>query len=108
MSYQCHDTPRFEKDLATYPSLRERIWKQVQRITAAPYTNTEKLGHPANTLNLKGCPSAHVGRNFRIIFVICEECRAVPECQYCFCDGLPDQTIVFLTVRPHAKAYTMR
>lgn len=108
MTFQRHYMPRFKKDLATYRNLRERIWKQIQRIAADPYSNTEKLGHPANALNLKGCRSAHVGRNFRIVFVICEECRRVPECEYCFCAGLPDQTIVFLTVRPNDKAYAMR
>ncbi len=38
----------------------------------------------------------------------CEECKKEPECEYCFCEGLPDQTILFLTVRPHDKAYKMR
>ena len=33
-------------------------------------------------------------RNFRIIFVVCE--------------GLPDKTVVFLTVGPHERAYAMR
>jgi hypothetical protein len=59
-------------------------------------------------LNLKGCRSARVGMNFRIIFVICEECRREPECDYCFCEGLPDQAVIFLTVGPHEKAYAMK
>lgn len=108
MSYQRYYQPRFEKDLTTYPSLRDRIRKKVEQISTDPYVGTERLGHPAGALNLKGCRSAHVGRNFRIIFVVCEECRQEPECEYCFCEGLPDQAIVFLTVRPHDKAYTMR
>ena len=59
-------------------------------------------------INLKGCRSAHVGQNFRIIFVICEECRREPVCEYCFCEGLSDQTVVLLTVGPHDKAYQMK
>ncbi|MEA3339884.1 MAG: hypothetical protein U9R15_07950, partial [Chloroflexota bacterium] len=55
-----------------------------------------------------GCRSARVTRNFRIIFVICEECRQVPECRFCLCEGLPDRTVVFLTVGPHEKAYRLR
>jgi hypothetical protein len=39
---------------------------------------------------------------------VCEKCRRVPECRYCFCEGLPDNTIVFLTVGPHDRAYTMK
>jgi len=35
-----------------------------------------------------------VTRNFRIIFVVCE--------------GLPDKTVIFLTVGPHERAYAMR
>ncbi len=41
-------------------------------------------------------------------FVICEECRRVTECQYCFCEGLPDNTVVFLTVGPHGRAYELK
>jgi hypothetical protein len=35
-------------------------------------------------------------------------CRSVAECRFCFCEGLPDKTVVFLTVGPHDRAYTMR
>ncbi len=63
-------------------------------MVANPYAGTEKL-EKKGKLNLKGCRSAHVGMNFRIIFVICEECRREPECEYCFCDGLPDQAVPF-------------
>jgi hypothetical protein len=31
----------------------------------------------------QGCRSIRVIRSFRIIFVICEECRCVPECKFC-------------------------
>ena len=108
MNYRSRYQPRFAKDLAKYLKLRERICKKVEQISNAPYVGTERLGHPPGAINLKGCRSAQAGRNFRIIFVICEECRREPECEYCFCEGLGDQTIIFLTVGPHDKAYTMR
>jgi mRNA-degrading endonuclease RelE of RelBE toxin-antitoxin system len=108
MSYRRHYQLRFEKDLAIYRSLRDRIHKKVEQISEDPYVGTERLGHPSGAINLKGCRSAHVGQNFRIIFVICKECRKEPECEYCFCEGLPDETVVFLTVGPHAKAYAMK
>jgi mRNA-degrading endonuclease RelE of RelBE toxin-antitoxin system len=73
-----------------------------------PYAQTEFLGDVSGKLNLKGCRSARIDRNFRIIFVICEECRRIPRCEYCFCENLPDNTIVFLTVGPHDKAYAMK
>ena len=40
--------------------------------------------------------------------VVYEECRRVTECQYCFCEGLPDRTVVFLTVGPHGRAYALK
>jgi Txe/YoeB family toxin of Txe-Axe toxin-antitoxin module len=108
VSYQKQYLARFQKDLAAYQSLRARISKRIEEIAHDPYSTTERLGHPAGAINLKGCRSARVGRNFRIIFVVCEECKKEPECEYCFCDGLPDRTVLFLTVRPHDKAYQLR
>ena len=32
----------------------------------------------------------------------------MPECRFCFCEGLPDETVVFLTLGPHEQAYAMR
>jgi len=46
--------------------------------------------------------------DYEAVFVICEECRRIPECEYCFCEELTDRTVVFLTVGPHDKAYTMK
>ncbi len=66
------------------------------------------MGHKAGGLDLRDCRSVRVTRNFRILFVVCEECRQVPECRFCFCEGLPDCTVVFLTVGPHEKAYLLR
>lgn len=57
---------------------------------------------------MRSCRSARIDRNFRVIFVICEECRPLSSCEYCFCEGLSDKTILFLTVGPHDKAYDMR
>ena len=99
--------PRFDKHVKTLHNLRSRIEKVALQIIADPYARTEQLSHK-HGFNLKGCRSAHVGQNFRIIFVICEECRKEPECEYCYCAGLSDQTVVFLTVGPHEKAYTLK
>jgi mRNA-degrading endonuclease RelE of RelBE toxin-antitoxin system len=107
MSYQPAYTSRFDKRYETFRSLHSRIAEVVAQVIADPYAGTERLGKKGK-LNLKGCRSAHVGMNFRIIFVICDECRKEPECEYCFCEGLSDQTVVFLTVGPHDKAYAMK
>jgi len=105
-------TPAFETlylaNSKRYASLRARVKKRVDLILADPYQGTEQLGYPAKGMNLLGCRSAHVGRNFRIIFVVCEECRRKTDCLYCFCEGRTDKTVVFLNIGPHDKAYTMK
>ncbi len=99
---------QFVRNLRRYASLRQRIKRRVERILVEPYVNTELLSDASGKLNLRGCRSARIGRNFRVIFVICEECRSVPDCAYCFCEGLGDKTVVFLTVGPHDRAYDMK
>lgn len=108
MTYQRQYTARFSKNLGRFQNIRARIKKRVDEIAHAPYQNTERLGKASEGLNLKGCRSARVGRNIRILFVVCEECRKESECEYCLCENLADQTIVFLTINTHDKAYEMK
>ena len=106
--YQAIYESRFVRNLARYSNLRQRIQRRVEQILENPYARTERLGQVGSGLDLRGCRSARVDRNFRMIFVICEECRRVKDCQYCFCEGKNDETVVFLTVGPHDRAYTMK
>lgn len=99
---------RFRRNLEIYSHIRDRLERKLNQILRNPYHNSERLGVVARGLDLRGCRSAHIDRNFRIIFVICEECRKVKECQYCFCEGLPDRAVVFLTFGPHKRAYEMK
>ena len=99
---------KFVRNLRRYSSMRQNIKRRVKRVLSDPYQNTEVLTDPSGKLNLRGCRSARIDRNFRIIFVICEECRKIPECEYCFCDDLPDKIVVFLTVGPHDRAYAIK
>lgn len=98
----------FLMNLGRYASLKKSIKRRVDRILADPYLNTELLSDVSGRLNLRGCRSARVDRNFRIIFVVCEECRKVQKCEFCFCENVPAKTVVFLTVGPHDKAYAMK
>jgi mRNA-degrading endonuclease RelE of RelBE toxin-antitoxin system len=98
---------QFLKNERRYSSLRKLIQAHVDEILEDPYRDSEPLGWLPKGKDLRGCRSVRVTRGFRILFVICEECRRVPECRYCFCEGLPDQTVVFLTVGPHQQAYTV-
>jgi mRNA-degrading endonuclease RelE of RelBE toxin-antitoxin system len=99
---------KFVQNLRRYSSIRKNIKRRVGRVLSDPYQNTETLTDASKKLDLRGCRSARVDRNFRIIFVICEECRNIPECEYCFCNGLEDKTVVFLTFGPHDKAYAIK
>ncbi|MCK5543470.1 MAG: hypothetical protein KAI40_12330 [Desulfobacterales bacterium] len=106
--YQAGYEDLFAKNLSRYSSIKKLAKKRIDRILADPYHNTEFLGDPTGKLNLIGCRSARIDRNFRIVFVICEECINIQNCQFCFCEDLPDKTIVFLTIGPHDKAYTIK
>ena len=98
----------FTRNLRRYSSIRQPIKRRIDRVLTDPYHNTEFLGDASGKLNLVGCRSARVDRNFRIVFVICEECRNIQECEFCFCENLPNKTVVFLTVGPHDKAYEIK
>ncbi len=106
--YEAAYEERFVSNLRRYSSIRKNIKRCVERVLSDPYQNTEALVDISGKLNLRGCRSARVDRNFRVIFVICEECRNIPECEYCFCDDLPDKTVIFLTVGPHDRAYALK
>jgi mRNA-degrading endonuclease RelE of RelBE toxin-antitoxin system len=107
-NYEAVYEDKFVRNLRRYSSIRKNIKRRTERVLSDPYQYTEDLTDPGGKLNLRGCRSARIDRNFRIIFVICEECKRIPECEYCFCDGLDDKTVVFLTVGPHDKAYAMK
>lgn len=98
---------KFVENLKRYASMKKRIKQRVDKIIQDPYVNTEPLTNATGKLNLVGCRSIRVDRNFRIIFVICEECLTLPTAEYCFCDDLTTNTIIFLTVAPHDKAYNL-
>ncbi len=107
-SYQEGWGPRFAKAYRRYKSLRHRIDRKMAQVLTDPYAGTERLGKVPGGIDLRGCRNIRVTHNFRIIFVVCEECRRVPACQFCFCEGLPDETVVFITVGPHERAYAVR
>ena len=76
MSFIPYSKPPFAKDVKTYASMKSQIEKTVKSILADPYNNTEPLrnlpGHDS-----RGLRSKRVDKNFRIIFAICEECKAL-------------------------------
>lgn len=98
-------TPIFQKRLEQYSSLKPRIKNRVLAILQNPYLRTEPLQR-----ELKGLRSARIGRNFRIIFAISEEIKNIGYARDNFPKfyGFPDDTIIFITVGPHDKAYKLK
>lgn len=114
--YQEIYTPTFAHNLKKYSTVKEQAKKKVDRIISNPYYNTEPLQDKSNRKggqNLLGFRSSRIDRNFRIIFVVCEEWlklqnsgKEVTECPMCEELGQKNlKTIIFLTVGPHDKAY---
>ena len=99
---------RFVHNLARYSSLRQRIRRRVEQIINDPYSRTERLRQVHGGFDLRGYRSARVDRNFRVIFLICQEYRHFQGRQYPRCEGQDNETVVFLTVGPHDRAYAMR
>lgn len=93
--YQAFYEDKFVRNLARYSSLRHRIQRKIEQILIDPYDRTERLGRVSGGLGLRGCRSSRIDRNFRIIFVICEECQSIKECQYCFCEERTPETVFF-------------
>lgn len=106
--YQAVYEDLFVKNLRKYSSIKKYAKNKINRLLKDPYHNTEFLGDRKEKLNLIGCRSIRIDKNFRIVFVVCEECRSIQNCEFCFCEELPDNTIVFLTIGPHDKAYAVK
>ncbi len=107
-NYESVYEKQFVRNIRKYSSLRKQIKRRIERILENPYNNTESLTDSSGKLNLLGCRSVRIDRNFRVIFVVCEECRKISECEFCFCDNVSDNTVIFLTVGPHDKAYAVK
>ncbi len=69
-NYTAKYEKQFTRNLQRYASLRQRIKRSVEQVLLTPY-NSEFLGDVSGKLNLRGCRSVRIDRNFRIIFVIC-------------------------------------
>lgn len=97
--------PIFQKRVRQYSSFKKRIKRHVVAILQNPYLETEALQR-----ELKGLRSIRITRNFRIIFAISEEIKKISYAkdtfpQFCI---YPDDTVVFITVGPHLKAYKLK
>jgi mRNA-degrading endonuclease YafQ of YafQ-DinJ toxin-antitoxin module len=93
----------FAASLKKHSAIKEAVRKKVNMISENPVT----LGEPLKG-NFRGFYSCPVKRNFLIIFLYCATCRkkgdeAIVLCADC--PDCPDDTIKFIALGPHDKAY---
>ena len=96
----------FLKTLKKHSSIKKLVKKKIDLIIKNPVA----VGEPLKG-NWQGFYSCPVKRNFIIIFLYCEACRkkgddAVVVCSDC--QEMLDQTIKFVLLGPHDKAYGKR
>jgi mRNA-degrading endonuclease RelE of RelBE toxin-antitoxin system len=106
--YKPYFTPEFLKQAQKHSHLKKLLAKKIHLLTQEPYINCKSellVGE------LKGLRSARITKSFRIIFAVCEECRArkfqkLVGCSPAACKETPLKTVVFLTFGPHEEAYS--
>ncbi|KPV62342.1 MAG: hypothetical protein AOA66_1374 [Candidatus Bathyarchaeota archaeon BA2] len=84
-------------------ALKNRIESKVRDLSRAPYSESKTL-----TAGLKGKRSTYVGREYRIICSICEECRQMGYKRFnrCpDCEEIPDKSIILWDVDKREIVY---
>jgi mRNA-degrading endonuclease YafQ of YafQ-DinJ toxin-antitoxin module len=91
-----------------YRHFRKILANKIKLLSQNPYTycKSELL-----VGELKGLRSARITKSFRVIFSVCEECRARKfqkhvGCSFSICGKMDLETIVFLTIGPHDEVYS--
>ena len=93
----------FKNSVSKYSSIKKTIKKKVDMIIEHPIA----LGEPLKG-NLRGYYSCPVKKNFLIIFLYCEACREKNDNQIVLCkdcDNCANDTIKFVDIGPHDRAY---
>jgi mRNA-degrading endonuclease YafQ of YafQ-DinJ toxin-antitoxin module len=93
----------FVKSLKKHAALKETIRKKVDIIISNPTT----LGEPIRG-NFRGYYSCPVKKNFLIIYLYCALCRKKKDDDLIRCSDCADcknETIKFIELGPHDKAY---
>lgn len=106
--YKTYFSPEFLKKAKHYRNLKKLLINKIKLLKKNPYINCKSellVGE------LKGLRSARITKSFRVIFSVCEECRAkkfqkLVGCSPLICEKMDSKTIVFLTFGPHDKAYS--
>jgi addiction module RelE/StbE family toxin len=96
----------FVDSLKKHESLKKAIQKKVDMIVENPI----RMGEPLKG-NFRGYYSCPVKRNFIIIYLYCNVCRKKKDQEIVLCHGCSeygDETIKFIALGPHDKAYRIK
>ena len=96
----------FIRSLKRYASLKKAVQKKVDMIVRNPLA----LGEPLKG-NFRGYLSSPVRGNFLIIYLYCQACRRKGDDEVVLCDDCaqcPDNTVKFVDMGPHERAYGRR
>jgi len=93
----------FAKSLRNHSAVKKEVQGKIDRIIENPIA----LGEPLKG-NFRGYYSSPIKKNFLVIYLYCKVCRkkgddgvvACADCARC-----PDETIKFVALGPHEKAY---
>ena len=100
---QIHLEDSFLKALKKHSSIKRLVQKKVDMIIENPITTGEPL--KGNWQGFYSCP---VKRNFIIIYLYCAICRKKGDDTVVLCSDCretPDETLKFVLLGPHDKAY---
>lgn len=109
-------TSRWIKDLQKYSTLKKQIYSKVEKIIENPYFYSREIlkGRSTNKrkINLTGLRSSEVLDKYRIIYILCTECKekSLKQKGIFFCETCKDieNGIIFLCFGPHDDAYIMK
>jgi len=103
-------TDEFKAALRKHAGIKKQVLRKMEQILSNPYHNSELL--QKKKVDLRGKRSRRITRNFRIVFMICEECvtrgfraKGFNECAFCTSLDPQENYVVFMTVGPHERAY---
>lgn len=115
MKYIPRYTRRWIKNLKKYISLKNDVLSKVDKIIENPDLHTREMLQGKSSvrkLDLTGLRSAAVREKFRIIFVLCKDCKelGLKEQGIFFCEVCEEDEwiIKFLVFGSHDEAYDMK
>ena len=95
MKYEIYQTEEFAKKFKKLDkSVKKEIDKKVKFLSGDPYGGAGNIGHLKG--EFEGLRRIRVGRNWRIYFAICEECRQLgyTNLRNCLdCRDIPDKSV---------------